>query len=86
MRIILKCDRDTSRLWMLNELKWMSIAQKIKLNVIIMIFKIKNQKAPEYLNDFITETKHIHNRNTRNMNDYLTIKVKVEEEVFSMRE
>lgn len=33
MRIILKCNLETPRDFMLNALKWMSISQRIKYNV-----------------------------------------------------
>lgn len=66
MKIILKCDRETPRIWMLNQLNWMSIAQKIKFNTLIMIFKIKNGLTTKYLNDFMIETIEIHIKQTRN--------------------
>lgn len=78
MRIILKCDRDASRIWMMEQLNWMSIAQKIKYNILIMIYKIRNGLAPEYLRDFIIETGQVHGRETRNNRELRLPKYKTE--------
>lgn len=50
MRIILNCDRLTSRINMLNELNWLSISQRMMFNTLIMIFKMKHNYVPKYLN------------------------------------
>lgn len=42
MRIILKCDYLTPIEYMLKELNWLSISQKIVYYVILMIFMMKN--------------------------------------------
>lgn len=70
MRIILKCEYLTPKKFMLESLNWLSIAQRIKFNAIIMIFKIKNGLAPQYLNDNISYVSDVHNRNVRNNNDF----------------
>lgn len=67
MRIILKCDYLTPINFMLNELKWLSINQRIVYNVILMIFMMKNDLAPKYLTKKLMYANEIHGRNTRNM-------------------
>lgn len=53
MRIILNAYRRTHILDMLNNLKWLSVYQKLKLYVLIFIYKVKNKLLPEYLNSCI---------------------------------
>lgn len=65
MRIILNCDRDTPRTFMLDALNMMSIAQRIKYNVLIFIFKIVRGMMPNYLKEKLIYTRNIHNVNTR---------------------
>lgn len=70
MRIILKRDRYANIAKMLNDLKFLSVRQSIFVNVMIIIFKIRTKKMPNYL---ISKTKLIrqtHNRNTRNVNNF----------------
>lgn len=54
MRIILKCNRLTSRQFMLNKLKWMSVRQRINYNAFVFIYKIKNNLMPTYLTRKLT--------------------------------
>lgn len=70
MRTILKCDYLTSREFMLRALNWLSIDQKIKLNTLITIFKIKNGLLPIYLSENINYNRTEHGMNTRNRNDF----------------
>lgn len=49
MRCVLKCGLRTHIVDMLNELKWMSIVQRLKFNALIFIFKLKNGLFPIYL-------------------------------------
>ena len=53
MRIIIKCDRYTHINTMLNNLKWMSIAQPLQFNTLRFIGKLKQGDAPKYLYDQI---------------------------------
>ena len=53
MRIILKCDPHTQLNAMLNNLKWMSIAQRPQFNIIRVIRKLKEEDAQKYLCDQI---------------------------------
>lgn len=66
MRIILNCDYLTPIDFMLKELNWLSIKQKILYNVILMVFKMKNNLLPTYLSNKLIYANEIHNRNTRN--------------------
>lgn len=66
MKIILNCDFYTSRDVLLERMNWLSINQKIKYNIILLIYKMKNGLAPKYLNDKIEFVKNTHIRNTRN--------------------
>lgn len=68
MRIILKCDSETPRTFMLDALKWMSISQRIKYNVLVMIYKMINGLLPKYLCDNIIFPNQVHNRTTRQTN------------------
>ena len=49
MSVILKCNRYTSINSMLNTLDFLNVKETIYYNSLIMIFKIKNNYAPEYL-------------------------------------
>ena len=49
MRIILKCARLTHIKDMLERLNWLNITQLIKLNVLLFVFKMKNDMLPSYL-------------------------------------
>lgn len=70
MRIILKCDFLTSKKFMLDALNWLSISQRIKFNVLVLIFKIKNGLVPQYLSDDVTFVHDVHNVNLRNRNNF----------------
>lgn len=41
---------------MLEALNWMSISQKIRYNVLVLIFKMLNGLTPNYLNDNLIHT------------------------------
>lgn len=55
---------------MLDALGWLSIRQRIKMNVLMLIFKIKNGLAPEYLIDEVKYVGQENNLNVRNANDF----------------
>lgn len=75
MRIIIKCDFLTPREGMLNTLGWISVSQSIKLNCLIMVYKIINNLVPQYLKQNITYNRDIHNYNTRNINNFRLPKI-----------
>lgn len=72
LRTILNCEYLTPRKFMLDALGWLSIDQRIKLNILIMIFKIRNGMMPNYLNDFVKLVHQTHNRNLRSKNEMRT--------------
>lgn len=78
MRIILKCDYLTPIEYMLKELNWLSISQKIIYNVILMIFQMKNNLLPKYLCNKLIYANEIHERNTRNKDEMRLPKYKKE--------
>lgn len=70
MRIILKCDYRTPREVMFNTLNMLSIEQKIKMNVLNLIFKTKMKMVPDYIHEQITYNRDNHGINTRNKYDF----------------
>lgn len=66
MRTILLCDRFTSVKLMLNALKWINVKDRIELNVLVFIFKIKNGMTPKYLQDKITLVEQVQPYTLRN--------------------
>jgi hypothetical protein len=49
MRIILRCHRRTHVRMMLDNVEWQSTKQRIYMNTLVFIFKIKHNMAPYYL-------------------------------------
>jgi endoglucanase Acf2 len=68
--IILKKSRRTNIRLMLDVLDIHSIKQLVKINTLILIFKIKNNLVPEYMNDEITYNKDATTRILRNKDDF----------------
>lgn len=69
MRTILKCNHRTPIRQMLNTLKWLSVSQSLKLNALKIVFKIKNNLFPDYLQrnvNYITSARY----NLRNAEDF----------------
>ena len=56
MRIILKCNRYTGINTMLNTLDFLNVKETIYYNSLVMIFKIRNNFAPEYLKEKLKYT------------------------------
>lgn len=65
MRIILKCNKYTPIKMMLNSLGWLNVEQIIELSNIVIIFKIKNNLMPSYLQNFLVTRSERHSYNTR---------------------
>lgn len=66
MRIILKVNRYTSIHFMLESLKWLNVEQRLKLNTLNFIHRIKNGEAPEYLTEqisYVGDSQPYHLRN-----------------------
>lgn len=78
MRIILKCEFRKHTEEMLKELNWLSINQKISYNIILYVFKIKNNRTPPYLSNKLQYARDTHNRNTRSCNELRLPNVKTE--------
>lgn len=70
MRCILKCGKYTPIRTMLETLKWLTIEQRLKLNTLLMIFKIKHNLAPRYLTNCIQYVRNTHQYFVRNANDF----------------
>lgn len=49
MRLILRCDRLTSRQLMLDCLQWISVKQRIEYNTLVFVFRIRKGMAPKIL-------------------------------------
>lgn len=56
MRSTLKCNILTSIRNKLEALRWLNIDQKLKLNTLLAIFKIKHGHEPRYLTN---EVRHV---------------------------
>lgn len=69
MRSILRCNRYTSINFMLNSLKWLSVKQRIVMNMLIFVFKVKNNIMPKYLTKYVLHVSEIQPYNLRNMHD-----------------
>jgi hypothetical protein len=70
IRIILKKARKTHIRWMLDMLDFHSTKQLVNFKTLIMIFKIKNNLVPEYMNDEITYNREATTRILRNRDDF----------------
>lgn len=51
-------------------LKWLSVKQRIVMNMLIFVFKIRNNIMPKYLTRYICYIKDIQPYNLRNRNDF----------------
>jgi len=70
MRVILGCDKHAPINLMLSSLGWLSITQSIEVSNIVIIFKIKNNLMPSYLNDYLVTRSERHLYNIRSGNDF----------------
>lgn len=55
---------------MLEGLQWMSVRQKLDMNVLVIVFKMKHNMYPTYLCDKICLNNEFHNYNLRNVLDF----------------
>lgn len=78
MRIILKCDFLTPKKFMLEQLGWLSVSQRIIFNSIVMVFKLKNGLVPNYICDEVLYVNNVHSVNVRNMNNFRLPKYKTD--------
>ena len=65
MRLILNCDIMTRTNHMAKSLGWLTVQNRIKLNVNMFIHKIKNDMLPDYLRSYLIFGNDIHSYNTR---------------------
>ena len=65
MRIALGCHPRTHIVDILDTLKWMSIKQRFHYDLIILLWKIMNNRTPPTLGNFFTPVTEIHTYNTR---------------------
>lgn len=73
LRIMLNKTMYTPRREMLESAKIMSVKQRIKYNVLIMMYKITNKMVPEYLTRNMKTVQESQPYNLRNKNRYKTI-------------
>lgn len=69
MRMILRCDRLTPRILMLDSLQWMSIRQRVEYSTLVFIFKVVNGLAPQYLTKTVQCGRDVHRHFTRQAGD-----------------
>jgi hypothetical protein len=62
---------------MLRTMKFMSIKQRVVLNTLLLIHKMKMKMLPKYLCDRIQYVRDIHDRQLRNSNDLRPINVRM---------
>ena len=70
-RCILDKDTDTPSEEMFSELKWMKFPERVIYQKAILMFKISNNLAPQYLQDLFTHTTDIHQRALRSTSNNL---------------
>lgn len=66
MRCILRCNRYAPINYMLNCLKWLNIRQRLKLNTLVFIQKMKMGDAPQYLCEQLIYVGDVQPYNLRN--------------------
>lgn len=70
MRSILKCNRYTPIRCMLDALKWLSIKQRLELNTLLAVFKVKYGAAPRILTRGVRRVGEIQPYPLRNANNF----------------
>ena len=65
-RIITKSAYDASFSELLVELRWRALAHERRTKKAIMMYKVLNNLAPEYLKDLFRETNQVHDHDLRN--------------------
>ena len=73
-RIILKVDLMTPSTQMFSELKWLPFPERVKYHTHIMMYKILNNMAPDYLRQLFHNVSETHERALRSAdNELLTL-------------
>ena len=70
MRAILKVNRLTSTSWMLDTLKWLNIRERLQVNTIYFIRKMKIGDVPEYLTEQLRYVGEVQPYSLRNVMDF----------------
>lgn len=66
LRAIVMVDRCIPVKGMLYVLDVMSVKERIKFNVRVLVYKMKNGLTPRYLNELVQTVEEMHEYNTRN--------------------
>lgn len=70
MRCILRCQRLTPIHYMLNNLQWLSVNQRLTMNVLMFVFKMRIGLLPKYLQDQLVYVSDVQPYNLRNSGDF----------------
>ena len=70
MRALLKVIRLTATSWMLDTLKWLSIRERLQVNAMYFIQKIKIGDAPDYLPEQLRYFGEVQPYSLRNVMDF----------------
>ena len=70
-RCILDKDFDSPSAEMFTELKWITFTERVQYQKAILMYKIFNNLAPEYLKGLFKHTADIHQRSLRSTSDHL---------------
>jgi hypothetical protein len=70
MRVVLGRDRYASVTAMLAELEWLSVRQRLTFNTLVLLFKVKNGLAPQYLGQHVNYVGSVTGRTLRNNGDF----------------
>ena len=67
-------NHDISSATLIHNLRWLNVLERREFLTGVQIYKCMTDQAPNYLSDLFTETRFVHNKNTRNVhNQYLCI-------------
>ena len=69
-RLILDKDIDTPSSLLFRELNWLTFPERVVFQKAVLLFKIFNGLAPDYLNYIFTPTTDVHSRNLRSVSDF----------------
>ena len=63
---------DISNATRIHNLRWLNVLERREFLTGVLMYKCVTDHAPKYLSDLFTETRFVHNKNTRNVhNQYL---------------
>jgi hypothetical protein len=70
MRMILKKGPRTSVKWRLSTLQMMSVKQRVYLNTLVLIYKMKNTMLTKYMSDEVQLNRQVAEKVLRNADDF----------------